>query len=498
MGKYLAIMEVSQKQAYIFGSNKVADNIVNSAIIAKCLSPEYIKEALGGTYDEPENFVYSGGGHTVLEFDDREKAMDCVFRLTEKIYKDFRGLSVFAKIREYQESKSPKENLILLSAELEEKKAMRKAGFRHGTFGIEQIDVNTLKPKSQEKYTAISDVKDEEYSEASKSFTPDRYEPVFKFEDLGGEKNSSNFIAIVHIDGNGMGKRVDSLYDYIENKNDWNSVKRALKDFSECIDNDFKNSYKEMTGVIADSLDNGELKGKLNLRRHKESGKLFFPIRRIITAGDDICFVTEGRIGLECARIFIEKLSEKKNKVDGKPYAACAGVAIVHQKYPFYKAYDLAEKLCSNAKKEGAMISPDDNGRNVSSIDWHIEFGEIADSIEEIRSGYVSDDGSILTNKPYVIMAGEEVINNIHVEKTYEYFKNNISMINKCEKDFGDGKVKQLRGVMKKGVAETDNYLSFYKLGDRLNASFYRDGESGKNRNPLFDAIEMMDTFFFV
>ena len=34
----------------------------------------------------------------------------------------------------------------------------------------------------------------------------------------------------------------------------------------------------------------------------------FFPVRRIITAGDDICFVSEGKIGIECAVEYMKAL----------------------------------------------------------------------------------------------------------------------------------------------------------------------------------------------
>ena len=498
MSRFLVILEVSQKQAYIFGSNKVADNIVNSAVIAKCLSPDYIGLILGEKYNEEINLVYSGGGHTILEYDDRKSAEESVFLLTERIYEEFDGLEVFAKICEYQESMSPKDNLKALSAGLEAKKALRRSGFHHGSFGVEEIDSNTLKPVVKKKSEAINKIKKEEYTYTSKSFIPEGYEPVFEFEKLGMEKNRSSFIAVVHIDGNGMGKRVDELYECIDDKNDWNSVKKALRVFSDSIDDDFKSAYKEMSVAVARSIEEGELKGKIKLHRDKDSGKYYFPVRRIITAGDDICFVTEGRIGLECSRIFIEKLSSKTNKADRKGYSACAGIAIVHQKYPFYKAYELAEKLCSNAKKEGASISPDDDGRNACLIDWHIEYGEIKDSIDDIRRDYIADDGSVLTHKPYVIRANKETLNKTPEEKKYDHFKRNIRCITNCEKDFGGGVVKQLRSVMKSGKTETDNFISFHRLEDRLNATFYKDKDSGKNKNTFFDAIEMMDTFFLV
>ena len=226
MSRYLIILEVSQKQAYIFGSNKLEGNIINSAIIAKCLSPDYIKECLGDSFDVKANLVYSGGGHTVLEYSDRELAKDTVKRLSLSIYKDFNGLEIFAKITEYDDSMSPKDNLIVLSRELEKKKSIRASSFHHGSFGIEKIDTNTRNPKKSifidKNGNPENDkrriVKNEEYSSASKLFTPEGYSPAYRFADLGGSKGVSNFIAVVHIDGNGMGKRVSELYDCIYEK----------------------------------------------------------------------------------------------------------------------------------------------------------------------------------------------------------------------------------------------------------------------------------------
>lgn len=97
------------------------------------------------------------------------------------------------------------------------------------------------------------------------------------------------------------------------------NMKHSIREFSESIDKDFKNAYKEMAKEIAQQLKEADLDKKLDLKEKK------FPVRRIITAGDDICFVTEGRIGIECARIYIEKLTaaERKNSVDHKGYSAC-------------------------------------------------------------------------------------------------------------------------------------------------------------------------------
>lgn len=493
MSRYLVILEVSQKQAYIFGSNELEDNIVNSAIIAKCLSPDYIKTCLQDKFDIDRNLVYSGGGHTVLEYSEMEYAREAVRLISLKIYKDYNGLEIFAKIMEYDSSKSPKDNLIQLSKELETKKSLRLSSFHHGTFGVEKIDSDARKPKKGlflDRYGQVelgdrSKVKDEEYIDASKYYTPDGYSPAYRFGDMGGKKGVSNFIAVVHIDGNGMGKRVQELYDVLADKS-WDDIKPKLKDFSDEIDRDFKESYISMVNDIKDSLENGRLKGKLDIKKEKSTNGIF-PVRRIITAGDDICFVTEGRIGVECAKIFIEQLTKesRKNCVDNRGYSACAGVAIVHQKYPFYRAYELAEMLCSRAKKVGAILSEEDDGRSVSLIDWHIEFGEMKDSLEEIDAEYISDDGQPMSTRPYIIKAKQDIIDQ-NKERKYDSFIRNITALFDNEEDIGVGKIKELRSVIKKGKKETENYMKFYKLKDKISA------------DNLFDAIELMDTFLLV
>ena len=65
--KYLVILEVSQKQAFIFSSNKLKDNVANSAVIAWVTDSDFFQEVIGDAsiYKEENNLVYAGGGHTL-------------------------------------------------------------------------------------------------------------------------------------------------------------------------------------------------------------------------------------------------------------------------------------------------------------------------------------------------------------------------------------------------------------------------------------------------
>lgn len=509
-----AMLEVSQKQAYIFGSNKLSDNITNSAVIAYVLGKDYFRKVLEGyPYSEKETLVYSGGGHTVLEFQAENdeiavtNARKCIEKLTESIYRDFDGLNVFAVIVPYKE-KPAGENMLDLTKALEKKKSERKAAFHHGSFGIEKMDAarmmpRCLNPESPEK-KKIAEIEAAEAKEFAGN-----YNAVKIFKDLGGSKNDSNFIAVVHIDGNGMGTRVGKIYDKPGNKT-WEALKKDLKVFSEDIDVHFKEALKDMGKVVAGTMENNEqFSQTLNL-----NGKNF-PVRRVITAGDDICFVTEGRIGIECAVAFMKALVGKRNSADEESYASCAGVAIVHQKYPFYKAYDLAEKLCANAKKFNAAIHPEDNGQSISSIDWHIEFGEIGDTLEEIRSSYDTLDGRRMELRPYIVNASPEILEK-YPAHSYESFLRLMMNLKNREKMYANGKVKELRSVLKEGRDMTKYYLAFNRMENLLyetkdnkdidltkafsgtvvkNEVFVKDYDK-KEHSILFDAIELIDTFF--
>ena len=511
--RYLTMIEISQKQAYIFSSNKLRDNIINSAVIAWITHPEYLEKVVAdkSIFSIERNLVYSGGGHTVLEFPTLPRAKAFTELVTSRIHKDYNDIEVFARTIPYMEkdengkAMTPGDNLKKLTEKMERKKSVRRASFHQGSFGIEKIDSTTLKPVLVNK-KPVNEMPERE-KKIDEELRPENYNYVYQFEKLGGDKGDSNFIAVIHIDGNAMGHRVDELYAAYKDM-EWEDFKERIKCFSLKIDKDFKSAYYEMELCVARNLSNDKL-SKLKLTDHA------FPVRRIITAGDDICFVTEGRIGLECAAAFLKALSRKTNKVDEKEYAACAGVAIVHQKYPFYRAYELAERLCKNAKMFGVSLDVE-SGRMVSAIDWHIEYGEIDASLKAIRRKYLTEDGKRMEMRPYIVNAPEE-INKKESVRQYQNFKTLLQGIQSDEISYARGKVTRLRTAIKQGEAETRYFLQFNKIEDIVLKSYYNifkkmdyskigTGQGyerpvfvrtndGKERSYLFDAIEIMNTY---
>lgn len=406
-------------------------------------------------------------------------------KLSKQIFCDYDGLEVFIKIMDYNENDDPSKNIQNLMKKLEEKKAIRRASFRQGTFGMEVL---------QEKKGAKT--RREEKMEGEE-ITP--YKLVTQLEKLGGNKDDNNFIAVVHIDGNLMGKKVQKNDEVIDGilKPQGNKltsgekldIYRAEKQkFSKDIDDLFQDAYNDMQNVVKKQIENGNLKD-LSLEETKENGEkqINFPIRRIIRAGDDICFVSEGKIGIECAVEYMKALWKRSEGEN----SACAGVAIVHQSYPFYKAYEIAESLCSSAKKYNASLDKE-GCANACAIDWHIEYGEMYGGLDEIRKHYVDADGKSILARPYFV-CGKPEYEGKAGNRTYTNFKQTMeemeyALHNKCEDEedrmIARRKLKELRTYLKESEEAVDAYFKKSRLDQYLT-------KNDKN----FDVIEVMDTY---
>lgn len=491
MKKLLLIMEVSQKQAYIFKNKELKKNIDASYTIDEITSSGYFKKYFPEYYNEEKNLVYSGGGHTILVFDNdveendntgkENQAVRFAKKLSKQIFCDYDGLEVFIKIMDYNENDDPSKNIQNLMQKLEEKKAIRRASFRQGTFGMEVL---------QEKKDAKT--RREEKMEGEE-ITP--YKLVTQLEKLGGNKDDNNFIAVVHIDGNLMGKKVQEndkeLREILDGISDpekkLDMYREKKQEFSEKIDKLFKGAYSDMQNVVKKQIENGNLKD-LSLEEVVNGEKqINFPIRRIITAGDDICFVSEGKIGIECAVEYMKALWKRSEGEN----SACAGVAIVHQSYPFYKAYEIAESLCSSAKKYNASLDKE-GCANACAIDWHIEYGEMYGGLDEIRKHYVDADGKSILARPYFV-CGDEKYEGKAGNRTYANFKQTMeemeyALHNKCEDEedrmIARRKLKELRTYLKESDEAVDAYFKKSRLDQYLT-------KNDKN----FDVIEVMDTY---
>ena len=225
-----------------------------------------------------------------------------------------------------------------------------------------------------------------------------------KFADdfnLLGYKQGESYIAVIHIDGNNMGVKFSHCRDWKERR-----------DLSITVANAVTTAFGELvTKIVKEYLEDHSYDKYLDLKTLLgQEDSVILPIRPIIIGGDDITFITPGRLGLHYANYFIRcanrqllldeeqkahfescanQGSEQKCNINSH-LSCCAGVAIVPAKYPFFRAYTLAEELCSNAKKQSRQ---DDS----SWLDFAVLHGETYPSLEMLREsqykGIPSENG---------------------------------------------------------------------------------------------------------
>lgn len=467
----LCIVEVSQKQSYIFSSKQLATNIQHSNHIRYVTSNDFFQKVAPEYYSEGENLVYAGGGHTILQFASQAQAVAFARCITAHTLRHYQGLELFCKQIPYDGTCSPEENLVALSAALEAKKSLRQASFRQLSFGVEALDSAQFQPQKATQSTAP----DCNYDLTAPQGR--RYATAFD-QVVSGE----NFLAVVHIDGNAMGKRVQTIY--AQAGDNWDACRQSLQSFSTGIQSDFETAFERMVARFIHCDD-------------PLCQKTTLPIRPVILAGDDVCFITAGSIGLECARLYLEELTKLKNQQDGMVYAACGGVAMVHTKFPFHMAYDLSEHLCSSAKRFGSDY---DGEGSISALDWHIEFGQLKDTLAHHRADFIAEDGAQLTLRPLLVHNPNNKA--IARQYTYDYFRTLSGNIRGNALKIPRNKLKGLRVAMRQGDLESQVYIHnnsiralYSETQHALDAPRALQSIFQNAQCLCFDAVELLDHY---
>ena len=448
MGKRIMILEVSQKQAYIFASRKLKENCERSQQIADVTGKAFFKDAWP-CFSE-ENMVYSGGGHSVVQFDDVDSANSFARAVTFQALKSFPGMELYVTQIAYNERLTPQENLLELTKALEQKKARRQQSFRQ------------IFPNGVPLYTAM---------QARKSEFPPAPHGWSWTNDVNRIAGEDHFLAVVHLDGNSMGKRVQKIYDKYGKS--WDSCREKLQLFSEEIDKHFAESFDEMIQDLVSWLE------------EKKWPNRTIPVRKLIGAGDDVCFITRGIFGLECAASFLDHLRQKVNLADGQHYSACAGVVMIHTTAPFRQAYDLSESLCKNAK-----IFVEENGGDFDALDYHIEFGQIKNALSEIQDNLQAEDGSVMSLRPLALS------DRVQMERRYDYFTFLLRNLQEKADALPHSKLKALRTAFQQGEIEAELAMRMSETKSKLtmdgSIKVYFDDAEGR-RCAYYDPIEMMD-----
>lgn len=285
-----------------------------------------------------------------------------------------------------------------------------------------------------------------------------------------------NDIAIVHIDGNNMGKKFQACTDL--------TARRAL---SLAL---LQRSQAAFATLVVEIMDEYDAYTFLSLER---SPKKYLPLRPIILGGDDITFVCAAQVALRYTIRLMTLLaapdaSEPTGLKEGMD--CCAGIAILPTSYPFFRGYDLAEQLCGAAKIEMRKCLSADGAGGSSWLDFAILHGEQPPDLTQLRAQEYSGLRGNLHFGPYrVDAAAGDVKDAAHLVRAAHALRKLPS-----------NKVKELREILTRDAHTTRQFLTQmahldidFPVIPGWEAYGKNAGLWHENRTPYVDAIEMMD-----
>jgi hypothetical protein len=540
MSKILAYYDVKGIQDFIFASNKLKENVGASLLVLKVLD-SFLIEAIKETCEEGRRnvdwkdfpgiqmkekdldaeIIYSGGGNAMVGYKNDTVYHAVNSALSRKILMETGGAIQFtsactdtdfsdSKFQEVRQAVVKKLEKIKYET-VQTSPLMGIAITREGkTDGLPAQVMETPKETGEKEFLSIParkkrDQEGKEYYEKEKIKILDHYHYTFppEFDDLGREKGESH-IAVVHIDGNNMGQKIKKLNSY-----------REMKKFSKEITETYEKTMFSVIETLLDELNKGKLFEKLNLKVNEDK-KMFLPVRIIVLNGDDVTFVTDGRLGVPLAELFLKKINESPIPLDDRkiPLSACAGVAIVKSHFPFFRAYQLADELCKTAKLKGKILAGQkkDDKEMGNWLDFHIVYSGITTDLEQLRKRQYNIPGfpgaeslkypprsesPEMEQKQYNLLhrpwcaAGDcdEKYKWSNLKKILEEFKD--------EQEWPRSRLKHLRNESIKSKKAISALLAEYEsrdlvLPDFLEKKDYLDEDNG---TPYFDALELLDFY---
>jgi hypothetical protein len=480
-------------QKYVFASNRLRDVISASWLVQWATSRD------GALQNFQDQILHAGGGSAVLAFDSMEEAKRFAGVYTRKMLESAPALELVVAHHPTQNRLA--ESLRDLQVALARKKLERKPNA--GALGlavtaacevtgvaacaIDQLD-RTPVSKHVETWRR-DDVRREAEARWAKDLDPTSgWQFPNEIDELGRTSGDTSLLAVVHVDADDVGERIRGwLSRCVDEKLDPTAVRAQYRGWSQWIDAEFQRVWRCLVERVVAAIHDGSLQGSIpRLNFELRPDKL--PLRAVLLGGDDLTFLCDGRIALDLAATALRQIASADCPHLGK-LSACAGVAIVRAHYPFARAYELAEKLCANAKS--LRRAQKDEG---CWLDWQIGAVRPTEPISELRNRSYRANGFQLTCRPYRLGSS------VDETETWRWLSDTVLGTTKSglrSPRWGRrrNKVKNLAALARQGPDAVRAALHAWQAMDWQLTLPHGLGDSGfaGDRTPLLDAIELLD-----
>lgn len=433
----LAKYDVSGIQDYIFATNRLRENAGASYQVTRVLD-EFLLEAFRDAADPDEvvldwrkedgfgfldnedikaEIIYIGGGNAMAIFRDGELFYKIGEKLGIMAAKSCQGLSLavsyietdlldFADDRKKLDGKMDKMKRNMIRQPV------------HSPFPVVEQDNASFQPitcrvrhgDDVENITGIQFQKRNAYKNIRNfqrlfPMVGDGVDYCYpeEMDQLCRNHGEDSLIAIVHIDGNGMGERINGQ---LREQKTYSQGVPLIRRISQEIASLFQNTYAK---VLEDLWSGGVF-----VNSGLGGNEMMVPLRPIIMDGDDFTFLCRAELAVPITARFMMKLLEQQG--DGvQKITACGGIAFVHSHFPFNVAYSIAEGSCSRAKYKWYSQKGKDGNKTASCyLDFEI--------IKETEAGLPVKNRE-WQKRPYAVNMEEDVKNGEDLRVLYETLK---------------------------------------------------------------------------
>lgn len=472
----LVMYDVRGKQEFIFKTNKLRE-IVGGSWIIRDIYEDYLFEsadAVGGkiyNYRKEEGdvsfsrnsfekhieegyigeIVYEGGGNFLLLFRDEQTFIDVTYQFTKTIYERIGTLRVLGTCiringfdafdedrarlyKEHRKNEAQESNIAPWSClpivQVDRKTSQPLVDYDYSsekTEGIDRIRGQIQAKGIEGKLTKESTAKLLKYYKEAERMKASDYDKLSKLErdfycnnedlldNLVTEKGVESQLAVVYIDGNSMGAKVQKV---TEGKKTYEDCIQALRVFSTktqqiYVVDGVKYALENLkkTEIDAEQSSQRGVEQELQDLQGEENKKVY---RIVVSAGDEINFIVNAHDAFKCAENYLEYLKS----IDDA--SACAGIAVFHSHVPYADVYRMAEEACESGKQKMKK----EELQCASFVDFHICQGAIGVSLERIRD----DENGDIISRPWLLWKKDskgcpEVTTYEEVDTALEFFR---------------------------------------------------------------------------